>query len=75
MLARIGFDTAENEPSKVCPIEPSRSGPAVFPRGPSGLAELRGRCENAELAYKVMGPYSDENTTTAPTDSAQPGKL
>ena len=24
-LAKSGFDTAENEPSKVCPIEPSRS--------------------------------------------------
>ena len=23
-LAKFGFDTAENEPSKVCPIEPSR---------------------------------------------------
>ena len=23
-LAKFGFDTAENEPSKVCPIEPRR---------------------------------------------------
>ena len=25
LLAKFRFDTAENEPSKVCPIEPSRS--------------------------------------------------
>ena len=24
LLAKFGFDTAENEPSKVCPIEPRR---------------------------------------------------
>ena len=26
LLAKLGFDTAENEPFKVCPIEPSRAG-------------------------------------------------
>ena len=32
-LAKFRFDTAENEPSKVCPIEPSRADKRRCPPG------------------------------------------
>ena len=46
-LAKIRFDTAENEPCKVCPIEPSRSHDAfalrLGERAVNKKKETRGR--------------------------------
>ena len=52
LLAKFGFDTAENEPSKVCPIEPSRSHGAEG--GGGTAAERRARTASASTAVSCI---------------------
>ena len=50
LFAKFRFDTAENEPSKVCPLGPRDEKPGSRMGAPSGsLADGRGDREQAEV--------------------------
>ena len=64
LLAKFGSDTAENEPSEVCPIKWSQK---VLKQSLSSAVRLRGEVEHAEPAVPVVVEATTATAGTAGT--------